>query len=38
MTGYCVECGEDFVDGDATRDRPDGTVHRSCELLAEATE
>jgi hypothetical protein len=37
-TGYCVECGEDFVNGDDVRDRSYGTVHRQCELTAQAVE
>ena len=37
-TAHCVECGADFVDGDDTRDRSDGTVHRACERIAQAVE
>ncbi len=38
MTAYCVECGEDFEGVEDVRDRFDGTVHRACELLAQAIE
>ncbi len=37
-TGFCVECGKDFKDGDDVRDRSWGTVHRECEMTAQAIE
>ncbi len=37
-TGYCVECGKDFNGVENVRDRSNGTVHRACELTAQAIE
>ncbi len=37
-TGYCVECGQDFNGVENVRDRSNGTVHRACELTAQALE
>lgn len=38
MTGYCIHCGRDFIDGDAVFDRSDGSMHRECQQNEEAME
>ena len=38
MTSYCVECGEAFEGVEDVRELPYGTVHRTCDLTAQAVE